>query len=112
MVCSIILFYNKYFYKDICGINKYFLCRANGESSSSKNQHLGDSNAHGLRPDFRLICKDTDEFEILFGEIKPPKVENHKSIVNQALSKLAILMKDALDIGIYDETYGILINGK
>ncbi|CAG8672395.1 8159_t:CDS:2, partial [Paraglomus brasilianum] len=28
-----------------------------------------------------------------------------------ALSKLAILMKDALDIGIYDETYGILING-
>ena len=91
---------------------KYFLCRANGESSSSKNQHLGDSNAHGLRPDFRLICKDTDEFEILFGEIKPPKVENHKSIVNQALSKLAILMKDALDIGIYDETYGILINGK
>ncbi|CAI2168795.1 13441_t:CDS:10 [Funneliformis geosporum] len=33
------------------------------------------------------------------------------SIVNQALAKLAILMKDALDIGIYDETYGVLING-
>jgi len=52
---------------------KFFLYRANGESSLSKNQHLGDSNAHGLRPDFRLIRKDTDESEILFGEIKPPK---------------------------------------
>ena len=63
-------------------IYKHFLCRVNGESSSSKNQHLGDSNAYGLRSDFRLICKDTDENEILFSEIKPSKVKNHKSIVN------------------------------
>ncbi|CAG8575580.1 7745_t:CDS:10 [Diversispora eburnea] len=79
---------------------------ANGESSSSKNQRSGDGNAHGLKPDFRLISEDENQSEILFGEIKPPKVENHKFIVNQALSKLANLMKDALDQGIHDETYG------
>jgi hypothetical protein len=39
-------------------------------------------------------------------------VENHKSIANQALAELVTLMKDALDTGIYDETYGVLINGK
>ncbi|CAI2187872.1 18530_t:CDS:10 [Funneliformis geosporum] len=97
--------------EEIFRVETMQLVWANGESSSSKNQCSGDSDTHGLKPDFRLICKDENESEILFGEIKPPKVENHKSIANHALAKLATLMKSALDIGIHDETYGVLING-
>ncbi|RHZ44026.1 hypothetical protein Glove_772g22 [Diversispora epigaea] len=97
--------------EEIFRIENMQLVWANGESSSSKNQRSGDGNAHGLKPDFRLISEDENQSEILFGEIKSPKVENHKFIVNQALAKLANLMKDALDQGIHDETYGVLING-
>ncbi|KAF0421484.1 hypothetical protein F8M41_006776 [Gigaspora margarita] len=97
--------------EEIFRVETMQLVWANGESSSSKNQYAGNSDTNGLKPDFRLICKDENESEILFGEIKPPKVENHKSIANHALAKLATLMKSALDIGIHDETYGVLING-
>ncbi|CAG8637750.1 8809_t:CDS:10, partial [Acaulospora morrowiae] len=97
--------------EEIFRIENMQLVWANGESSSSKSQRSGDGNAHGLKPDLRLISEDENQSEILFGEIKPPKVENHKFVVNQALAKLANLMKDALDQGIYDETYGVLING-
>ncbi|RHZ88625.1 hypothetical protein Glove_21g14 [Diversispora epigaea] len=84
--------------------------KTNEESSSFKNQRSGDGNVYELKSDFRLIC-DADQDEILFGKIKPPKVKNHKFVANQALAKLANLMKDALDLGIHDETYGVLING-
>ncbi|CAG8690813.1 11671_t:CDS:10, partial [Funneliformis caledonium] len=96
--------------EEIFRVGTMQLVWANGESSSSKNQCSGDSDTNGLKPDFRLICKDENESEILFGEIKPPKVRNHKSIANHALAKLATLMKSALDMGIHDETYGVLIN--
>ncbi|KAF0421482.1 hypothetical protein F8M41_006774 [Gigaspora margarita] len=97
--------------EEIFRVETMQLVWANGESSSSKNQCSGNSDTNGLKPDFRLICKDENESEILFGEIKSPKVENHKFIANHALAKLATLMKSALDIGIHDETYGVLING-
>ncbi|CAG8576660.1 4972_t:CDS:2 [Funneliformis mosseae] len=96
--------------EEIFRIRTMQLVWANGESSSSKNQCLGNSDINRLKPDFRLICKDENESEILFREIKPPKVENHKSIANHALAKLATLMKSALNMGIHDEMYGVLIN--
>ncbi|CAG8597621.1 13258_t:CDS:10 [Gigaspora margarita] len=94
--------------EEIFHIENMQLVWSNEESSSSRNQRSGDGKTHGLKPDFRIISENEnyDQSEILFGEIKPPKVENHKFVVNQALAKLANLMKDALDQGIHDETYG------
>ncbi|KAF0478506.1 hypothetical protein F8M41_024042 [Gigaspora margarita] len=99
--------------EEIFHIENMQLVWSNEESSLSRNQCSGDGKTHGLKPDFRIISENEnyDQSEILFGEIKPPKVENHKFVVNQTLAKLANLIKDALDQGIHDETYGVLING-
>nr|CAG8628257.1 4637_t:CDS:10 [Entrophospora candida] len=78
------------------------------ESISSKTQCAKEGVIHGKKPDFRLLCKHGNE--ILFGEAKPPRTANCKAITNQALIKLATFMKDSLDIGAHDETYGIIVN--
>ncbi|CAJ0630455.1 3321_t:CDS:2 [Entrophospora sp. SA101] len=48
-------------------------------------------------------------FEILFGEAKPPITANCRAVTNQAFIKLATFMKDALDTGVHGETYGVIL---
>ncbi|CAG8696594.1 3591_t:CDS:2, partial [Ambispora leptoticha] len=87
---------------------------ANGESNSSKERRKSNDHKHGRKPDLRVLFNK--EYEIAFGEIKPPSASN--SIVNQTLIKLAEFMKGSLDslhkqFGYSPtfETFGIIIGG-